>query len=274
MAINPIEGALALAKAIPEFQKEQRVSPFMQALQNLSSKWGAAGTDTERQSLNAAANQTRQNFLQAGGSPLELDSKLWGSDPTQGFQTGGEDYTPGYAADNMTTGQREKLAALTGLFAGRPTYNKQVTDAGLTGLFNGLPTMQKQELDASMTGLFNGEKTWPRQYQEQTMAANTAAKLASANKTSASDIKAANLADAQNEIWKDLHEGMPLEQVEANIVKNAGKYASGGLNYDDLIDYAWIAKTGSKKPGKSSSTKSSSTDEVQATLDRANGNPQ
>ena len=264
--LNGLEAALQLAKAIPQFQQQQRVNPFAQALQNFSQQYGAATTDEQRNTLNTAANQTRTNFLQAGGSPNELDSKLWGSDPTQGFQTGSETYTPGYAADGMTNGQREKLASLTGLFAGQPTYQRQVSDAGLTGLFN-------------------GQKTWPRQYQEaglsiQQQNANTSARntAASANKVSASDIKAANLADAQSEIWGMLHDGTPLEQVEAWIVKNAGKYASGGNDYNDLIDYAWIAKTGSKKTkpssSKSSSAKSSSTDEARGIVNQANGNPQ
>lgn len=66
--------------------------------------------------------------------------------------------------------------------------------------------------------------------------------------TSQSDIIRQNLADAQTEIWGMLNSGVPLDQVEAMIWKNAGKYTSSGLKASDLADYAWMAATGYPKP--------------------------
>jgi len=229
---NAFEQAPLLAQAITQFQKEQRVNPIAAALQNISSKWKAAQTDEERNALNAAANITRENFLQSGGSPMELSSSQWGADPTRGFQTGAEEFRPGYAGDNLSMGQRMNLASLT-------------------GMLNGQPTFQRQAQEATLTGMYDSEKTWPRQYQEQNMALQTALKNLQAAKLSQgsdSDSKRENLASAQTEIWEKLNAGVPLDQVEAWIVKNAGKYASAGLDYQDIIDYAWIAKSGAKRP--------------------------
>ena len=265
--LSAFEQAPLLAQAIAQFQKEQRVNPTAAALQNIGGKWKEATTDEERNSLNAAANMTRKNFLQSGGSPMELSSDQWGANPAQGFQTGAEEFKPGYAGDNLSMGQRTKLAALTGMFNGQPTWGRQAQESQLTGMyggektwprqaqesqltgmFNGQPTWGRQAQESQLTGVYGGEKTWPRQYQEKGLALQEALKNMQANKASQADVKRENLSAAQEEIWGKLNEGVPLDQVEAWIVKNSGKYAEGGLDYQDLIDYAWIAKSGSKKP--------------------------
>lgn len=69
-----------------------------------------------------------------------------------------------------------------------------------------------------------------------------------AKQPSDSDIKRENMADAQAEIYEKISSGTPVEQIEALIIKNASKYSAAGVNPYDLVDYAWYAKTGAKKP--------------------------
>lgn len=67
-------------------------------------------------------------------------------------------------------------------------------------------------------------------------------------KTSDADTRRLNLADAQADIWNNLNSGKSIQEVEAGIVAEAGKYTRQGLNVNDLIDYAWYASTGATKP--------------------------
>lgn len=156
---DSFEQAKQLAQNIIQFQQEQRTAPIVKALQDIGMKWQAAKTDEERAALNAAANSTRQNFLLSGGAPMDLPTNLWGSDTAKGFQTGAEEFKPGFAGDNLSMGQRMKLAAMTGMFNGQKTFDREVAEAGFTGMFN-------------------GQKTWPREYQEMNFALQQALKNA------------------------------------------------------------------------------------------------
>jgi hypothetical protein len=113
---NTVLKAMALAKALIGHQKEQRAEPFVQELQKFGQMYA---TDPM---ANENANKTRAAYLASGGSPIDIPQALWGADPSQGFQTGKGAFTPGYAGDNMSLGQKEKLAGITGRYEGKLTW--------------------------------------------------------------------------------------------------------------------------------------------------------
>lgn len=119
--VNALEDAPLMAQKIIDFQKQQRAAPFIKALQGYGAQYGGATTDTDRQSINNAANLARSEFVKSGGSPYDLPSNLWGGDPAKGFQTGAGSYAAPYAGDNLTLGQKMKRAPFTGMFEGKPT---------------------------------------------------------------------------------------------------------------------------------------------------------
>lgn len=88
----------------------------------------------------------------------------------------------------------------------------------------------------------------PTPYQEAQISLAKSRLAQAAAQASKSDIVAENLANAQAEIWSMLNKGMPLDQVETLIWKNASKYTQAGLKASDLVDYAWQAVTGYPKP--------------------------
>jgi hypothetical protein len=65
------------------------------------------------------------------------------------------------------------------------------------------------------------------------------------------EMKRNNLSQAQNKIWSDLNSGKSIQQVEAEIIRDASKYTQLGLDVDDLVDYAWYAATGASKKTQS-----------------------
>jgi hypothetical protein len=88
----------------------------------------------------------------------------------------------------------------------------------------------------------------PTPYQREQLSISRSRLAQAAAQASRSDIIADNLAKAQAEIWSMLNSGVPLDQVEAMIWKNASKYTQAGLKASDLVDYAWQAATGYPKP--------------------------
>lgn len=121
---NAFEQAPLLAQAITRYQKEQRAQPYASELQGLSGQYAKAPA-TQRPQVNATANALRQAYIQSGGSPIDLPKELWGSDPNQGFQTGLGQFTPGHAGDNLSIGQKQKLSGITGMYEGKPTWDRQ-----------------------------------------------------------------------------------------------------------------------------------------------------
>lgn len=210
---NALNIASQLAKGISQLEKDERSKPYAQILSGYSKQWAAA-PEEQRQFLNDAANQVRRNFISAGGSPMDLPENLWGSDPGKGFQTGAEEFS---------TPDVNVL----------PVWQRQ--------------TMAKAEAAKNEIAFEMAKALLPYQYQTADSRAATAINQQKLLQGSDADVKRDNMSTAQNEIWQMLNSGVPIEQVEAWIIKNAQKYSSGGLNYQDLIDYAWIAKTGSKK---------------------------
>jgi len=126
--VNAMSQAPALAQAVVNWQKKQRALPVMQALEGYGKQYGAAQTDEERQRANAAANLARATYIKSGGSPIDLPQNLWGGDTSQGFQTGEGTFTPPYAGDNLSIGQKLKQAAMTGMFDGQPTWDRTLQE--------------------------------------------------------------------------------------------------------------------------------------------------
>lgn len=238
--VNAFDQAQTLANAILQYQKQKQAAPYAQAIQNYGQQWKAAQTDEERRAANTAANLARATYLQKGGSPTDLSANLWGSTPSQGFQVGAGEYKAPYeGGDNLTLGQKMKIAALTGMFQGQPTWEKQYQESGLTGLYQ-------------------GDKTWPRQYQEQSLADAMKRAYLSAARTggSVSATKNQSLAEnINNELahLQDLadsygsqtyankystEEGVlaPIQAAEKDINTNRSFYIGQGIDPDELIN--------------------------------------
>lgn len=127
---SAFEAAPLLSQALVRFQKEQRAQPTATELQDLSGEY--AKTPAAQQSqLNSRANALRQNYLQSGGSAFDLPKNLWGSDPNKGFQTGLGQFVPGVPGDNLSFGQKLKLAPIAGMYEGKPTWERQYQQRAL-----------------------------------------------------------------------------------------------------------------------------------------------
>lgn len=145
-----IDRAKLIAKSIVANQKQQRSQPYADTLQGLSKRYAAATTPQAQIGLNQQANQARASYIASGGSPMDLDKSLWGSNPGNGFQTGTGQFKPGYAGDNLSIGQKIAQAPIFGNYEGRPTFDKQVSEAGLTGNYQGRPTLAKTVADNNL----------------------------------------------------------------------------------------------------------------------------
>lgn len=235
---NPIQAAPDLAQMVVQAQKDQRSAPFEEALRKVGNAWGTAKTAKDKANLNSQADKIRADYVNSGGSPVDIDESLWGSDPSKGFDVGTNKFLPGYAGDNMSMGQKLRLSEVTGNYEGKPTWAKQV------GL-------------AELTGMFGGQKTWPRQYQERNLG----------QQDQQLDISRGNLGVAQGNLqlqtdYKDFQMDQNQFQQDSSIAtnraineiaklpdetkaweyigENAGYFASAGVDTSSLI--AAIAK--------------------------------
>lgn len=168
---------------IVSFQRSQRAAPFASEIQSAGQGYSQAAPDVQAQKR-ARANRLRQAYVAAGGRPDDLPRELWGSSPDQGFQIGEgkfHTYTPGIE-DNMTNAQKERRSGITGLFEGKPTYDRQVKDADLTGLFQGKETPAYQLIKAQIADKSSGGASdladwiFKQNYQDQVTASENAAK--------------------------------------------------------------------------------------------------
>lgn len=89
-------------------------SALIDALKNIGSQFGSA-SPTGQTSLNTQANEARNAFIQAGGNISDIPTNLWGSDPSQGFQTGQGAFmgAPSYGSDLAVGGMPMSNAGLT-----------------------------------------------------------------------------------------------------------------------------------------------------------------
>ena len=135
--------AKSLVQALVQTQKQQRSEPYANTLKQIGEKF-ATSEAKMRPMLNEQANKVRSDYIDAGNSPNGLDQSLWGSDPSQGFQTGQGKFTPGYAGDNLSMGQKLRLAPTTGKFENNPTF-----DALMATLQNKLQNRQLDQSEAN-----------------------------------------------------------------------------------------------------------------------------
>lgn len=147
---NAFTEAQDLTRGIVQFQKNQRAQPLITNLQDLSSQFAQAPT-VQQSKLNARANALRAAYINSGGSPTDLPKELWGSDPSQGFQTGTGQFNLGSADDNLSFGQKLKRAPITGMFENKPIWERQYQQ-GLLDIsrLNAQNTQDKNYLDKMM----------------------------------------------------------------------------------------------------------------------------
>lgn len=110
---DPLTMAPDLVKAIVAAQTEQRSKPITEALQGFGKQYYTAGTAEEQQAANNMANTARSLYLQSGRSPMDLPQNLWGSSPTQGFQTGADTFeVPVTGMEGLSDSQRANQLAV------------------------------------------------------------------------------------------------------------------------------------------------------------------
>ncbi|MBU7006293.1 hypothetical protein [Phosphitispora fastidiosa] len=146
--LDPYQAAPLLANAITGYQKEQRATPFMEALKTLGDQWATANPE-QQNDINMQASKVRGDYLASGGSPIDMPQELWGSDPNKGFQTGAGQFAPGYAGDNWSMGQKAQRAGVTGMFEGGLTWPAHVQNEGLNLERQGL----QNQYSTSMAGI-------------------------------------------------------------------------------------------------------------------------
>lgn len=230
--------AQLLAQNISDSQKQARIAPVVQALQQFANNYKAATTDEGRQTANAMANQIRSNFAAGGGSLMDLPTQYWGSDPTRGVQTAEGFQVPisGYEGlgrkDTIALKRQALLDALT----------QRVQESGLTGI------------DPK-----TGQKTWDRQVQEQQLALSAARAGSGGGSGSATATTRSNYASAVQgvadalSVLKGAHgtqqyadnfsteSGVlaPIQIVEEQINMQRPQLIAQGIDADKLIDDAY-----------------------------------
>ncbi|MQL53385.1 hypothetical protein GFC01_14180 [Desulfofundulus thermobenzoicus] len=144
---NAFEQAPALAQAIINWQKAQRMRPYAKAIEEYGSQWATADPET-RKKLNERASQARKAFIEAGGSPYDLPRSYWGDNPQAGFQIGIGEYAPPYTGGNYTVGQtiKQDEARRKALL---DALEERLKEAQITGVdpWTGQPTPEAQRLN-------------------------------------------------------------------------------------------------------------------------------
>lgn len=242
-----MQQAQQIADMIKTQRSQQRTQPALNALSQLSGRYGSAQTDEQRRQFNSLASQARANYLQGGGSPADLPQQYWGADPMQGFQTSEGFKAPitGYEGlgrkDAISSSRQALMDALT----------QRVQEAGLTGI-----------------DPLTNQKTWDRQYQEASMANRGSG----GGSMSATDIKNMNTAAYLDAVkskidaaWakKDTTFGPVIAgrgggwaaavdlipQLIADVQADAPALTMSGVKPDDVIDYLYQTIGGFVKKG-------------------------
>ncbi len=141
-AFNDAQKIVETMKTVKTQQKQEAMSPFLDALRGASSRWQTATTDTERQAANNQNNQVRERMLAGGFSPSDVPAELRGADPNAGFQT-----TQGFAplvTGYEGLGRKETMSLQRQALLDAMTNRTQ--EAGLTGIDpkTGLETADQQ----------------------------------------------------------------------------------------------------------------------------------
>ncbi|MCK9328171.1 MAG: lytic transglycosylase domain-containing protein [Bacteroidales bacterium] len=226
---SAFDRAKQTAANITQFQKEQRIDPVVQALQQYAQNYNTAQTDEGRQAANTMANQIRGNYLSGGGSGMDLPQQYWGSAPDAGFQTAEGFQAPVTGYEGM--GRKDTIALKRQTLLDAMT--KRLQEAGLTGI------------DPS-----TGQKTWDRQYQEASLAAAARGSGGSSINTKTARAEAiSDMAAKLNEIKvnPDKYGDMaPIQALEKwiNTPDVLSAFASIGLNTSALLDDAYRLEYG------------------------------
>lgn len=241
---SQLDQAKQLAQTISAYQKEQRTAPVIKALQEQSSLYNSTTDEAKRAAANAMNNRIRSNYLEGGGSPSELPSNLWGSDPTSGFQTMGGYDAPitGYEGlkrkDIIDWKRQAAMDALT----------KRVQESNITGI------------DPA-----TNNKTWDRQYQEAALARSSSGGGGGGMTTLTDKLmtrasysgelsnyigKLDKLAEAQgSQLYADNFSTeygtlAPVQAVEQDINRRRGELYAQGIDPDQLVDDVYKAEYG------------------------------
>jgi hypothetical protein len=118
-------------------------------------------------------------------------------------------------------------------------------------LFKAMGVVNSQEM-ANILGLPVGTTTADYELGKASLAARRTGGSGGGGSSSTDTIRY-NKSMAESAIWDDLNSGKDIQQVEADIMRDAGKYSQLGINWKDLVNYAWTSKTGAAKPGSQSS---------------------
>ncbi|PKM82567.1 MAG: hypothetical protein CVU89_03440 [Firmicutes bacterium HGW-Firmicutes-14] len=151
-------------KDIAATQNEQRTSPLKQSLELVGKDYMAVNPEEQR-AKNEKANMLRKKWLEeSGGDPSGLSRDLWGANPDKGFQVGPDEFVlPGVNPDyGLTLGQKRANAPLTGMFEGKPTFERTIQEAGLTGRYGGELTFPAAIEMAGLSGYYNDPITGQR----------------------------------------------------------------------------------------------------------------
>jgi hypothetical protein len=131
------------------------------------------------------------------------------------------------------------------------TEAQNTSYANAFNLFKAMGVVNSQEM-ANILGLPVGTTTADYELGKASLAARRTGG-SGAGGSSSTDIIRYNKSMAESAIWDDLNSGKDIQQVEADIMRDAGKYSQLGINWKDLVNYAWTSKTGAAKPGSQSS---------------------
>lgn len=240
---STMEQAKQLAQTISAYQREQRTTPVIKALQHYANQYNSTTDEAARAAANAMANQIRSSFIAGGGSPMDLPMQNWGANPASGFQTpvGFESPITGYEG----LGRKDTI-----------NFRRQTN----------LDSLERRKLEADLSGIdpFTGQKTWPRQYQEAALARSSSG--GGGGYTSLDD-KLTTRQNYSNELsgyvkkLDALHEARgsqtyadkfstetgtmaPIQVAEADINRRRGELYAMGIDPDLLIDDLYKAEYG------------------------------
>lgn len=234
-AFNDAQKIVETMKTVKTQQKQEAMSPFLEALRGASSRWQTATTDTERQAANNQNNQVREKLLAGGFSPSDVPAELRGADPNAGFQTtqGFSPLVTGYEGlgrkETMSLQRQALLDAMT----------NRTQEAGLTGI------------DPK-----TGSPTWERQYQERSLAKSSAGSGGSSggtyNMTEAKRLAWSKIMDAMqadvDDAWKASGDQWgsnapgTFDALDSEYMKNLSKYNLYGITEKDIQSISDIVR--------------------------------
>ena len=224
---NTIKQAQQIAGLIKTQRSQQRTQPITNALSGLGEQYKSAQTDEQRQQANSLANMTRSNYLQGGGSPADLPSQNWGSDPSQGFQTAEGFQAPitGYEGLKRTDAISNRRQALTDMF------EKQKWQATPESQEWYLPAAKKQTEATLANTLRSANAPYP------------SSGGGGASKPTQTDRQNATTSDAMQSINEAIAQGKSRVWIEDAINRATPTWVKDGVNTKAVSEYLASQKT-------------------------------